>query len=257
MRQSFTLTLWLTCALAFVQLPANNGAQLYALSTGHTPNKMGDVVRINVRDGSIKLVGSLTGHPGYTVPRDIVRAADGKHYYAIELEIGDGWAKSYLMTIEARTLKVERSVLLGEAFDGLVIDRQSRLLAARWSQQCSSLVCIDPQTGSSTELGVQGRTWQFTSVALDTQTGKLLGLGVVMSTGRFALVRINPATGLVEASVDLDFAEHPSAMAMTKDGKALLATDTNLLYEADPTTGKTLERAKLDEIVLVGMHADL
>ncbi len=245
----------LACTLAAALLLQPGEPSLYGISTGRAPNKLGDLVTIDARDGTTKVVGSFTNHRGYTVPNDIVRAADGKHYYATQLEIGEGWAKTHLLTIDAQSLKVERSVLLGEAFDALVVDGHGRLLAGRFDKEGSALVSIDPQTGENTLIGRPGRDFQFASFALDGRSGKLLGLAAVMRTDRFALVWVDPATGKTESSVELGLTGRPYAMALGSDGKALIVGEKYMLYEADPATGRTKLRAKLGEEVVVGLHA--
>jgi hypothetical protein len=242
------------CMLA-VLLLAPGEPSLYGISTGNSPNHLGELVTIDARDGTTRVVGSFSNHAGYTVPNDIVRAADGKHYYLGELEIGEGWAKTHLVTVDAKSLKVERSVLLGEAFDALVVDGKGALLAGRFDQEGSALVRIDPATGESTLIGRPGRNYQFLSFSFDAHSGKLLGLTPLMLTKKFALVWVDPATGKSDPCVELALDAPPTAMALAADGKALVVAGGNELYEADPATGRTRKLASIGKVVVVGLHA--
>ncbi|MBK7642840.1 MAG: hypothetical protein IPJ19_07285 [Planctomycetes bacterium] len=245
----------LACSLAAALLVAPSEPSLYGISTGHSPNKLGELVTIDARDGTTKVVGSFSNHAGYTVPNDIVRSADGKHYYLTELEIGEGWAKTHLMTVDAKSLEVERSVLLGEAFDALVVDVKGALLAGSYDKEGSALVRIDPATGESTLIGRPGRDFQFMSFSLDAHSGKLLGLTPLLRTSKYALVWVDPATGKTDSSVELALEATPYAMALAGDGKARIVGEQNTLYEADPSTGRTRKLASTGAAVVVGLHA--
>jgi hypothetical protein len=246
----------LLCTLAAALLLAPGEPSLYGISTGRGGNRIGDLVSIDARDGTTKVLGTFTNHPGFTVPRDIVRSADGKTYYLAQLEIGEGWAKTHLMTVEAKSLKVEQSVLLGMAFDALVVDANGRLLAGRFDKEGSALVSLDPKTGKDTLIGRPGRDLQFMSFELDARSGKLLGLAALMRTPKFVLVWVDPATGKADSRVELDLAEQPYAMALCADGKARIAGERHTLYEADPTTGRTrLLGTRVTEI-MAGLHAE-
>lgn len=246
----------LACTLATALLLAPGEPSLYGISTGRGGARLGDLVSIDARDGTTRILGSLSNHAEFTAPNDIVRAADGKSYYVTELEIGEGWAKTHLLTVEAKSLKVERAVLLGEAFDALVVDANGRLLSGCLDKEGSALVSLDPKTGKSTLIGRPGRDLQFASFALDSRDGKLLGLAQVMRTPKFALVRVDPANGKAESRVELDLAERPWAMALCADGKARIVGERHTLYEADPATGRTrLLGTRVTESV-AGLHAE-
>jgi hypothetical protein len=244
----------LPCTLAAALLLAPGEPSLYGISTGNS-GKLGELVMLDARDGTTKSIGAFTNHPGFTVPRDIVRSADGKTYYLAQLEIGEGWAKTHLMTVEAKSLKVESSVLLGEAFDALVVDANGRLLAGRFDKEGSALVSLDPKTGKNTLIGRPSRDFQFASFELDPRTGKLLGLAALMRTTKFVLVWVDPATGKADSSVQLDLAETPFAMALCKDGKARLVTEKQNFYEADPASGRTRLLSHSVTGNVAGLHA--
>ncbi len=246
------LSLTLTLGAAALLHPIANPGRLYGLSTGNGGNKLGDVVAIDAASGKVDVIGSMSNCSKPLIARDIVRSADGKHDYAIELEIGNGWAKSWLLTIDATSLKVERTVLLGVAFDALVIDERGRLLAADYGSH--ALVALDPASGASTVIGHPGSDYQFASLSREPRGGKLLGLARVMSTGKSALVRIDPTTGNAESSVEILITEVPTALAFDGDGKVLVATQRRELLEVDPTTGQAKLRAPIGNFLIVGMH---